>query len=124
MTGIRLSLHKNFKRTFVGNAIYVASQRGQLVVLSKLGTPEMVGQFALALAICAPVIMFANLQLRSVQAIDARHEYTFADSLKLRLMATTAVAYLVIIGIVVLSVHQRETALAILFIAMSKCLKR
>jgi len=120
MPGMRLSLRKNFTWTFAGNAIYAASQWGQLVVLAKLGSPETVGQFALALAICAPVIMFANLQLRSVQATDARHEYTFADYLGLRLM-TTAAAYLVIIAIVVLSGYQRETAVAILFIGISKC---
>ena len=71
MPGVRLSLRKNFTWTFAGNAIYAASQWGQLVVLAKLGTPETVGQIALALAICAPVIMFANLQLRSVQATIA-----------------------------------------------------
>ena len=120
MPGVRLSLRKNFTWTFAGNAIYAASQWGQLVVLAKLGSPETVGQFALALAICAPVIMFANLQLRSVQATDARHEYAFADYLGLRLM-TTAAAYLVIISIVVLSGYQRETALAILCIGISKC---
>ncbi len=119
MPGARLSLRKNFTWTFAGNGVYAASQWGQLVLLAKLGSPETVGQFALALAICAPVIMFANLQLRSVQATDARHEYAFADYLGLRLMTTVA-AYVVIIGIVMLSGYQQETALAILLIGLSK----
>ncbi len=104
----------------MGNAIYAASQWGQLVVLAKLGSPETVGQFALALAVCAPVIMFANLQLRSVQATDARSEHKFADYFGLRLM-TTGSAYLVIVAIVILSDYQQQTSIVILLIGLSKC---
>jgi len=39
--------------------------------LAKLGNASMVGQYALALAIAAPVFMLTNLQLRAVQATDA-----------------------------------------------------
>jgi len=59
-----------------------------LVTLAKLGGPEMVGQFALGLAIAAPVFMFTNLQLRSVLATDARGEYGFAAYLGLRLSSS------------------------------------
>ncbi|MGI8856402.1 MAG: hypothetical protein ACR2JW_11675, partial [Thermomicrobiales bacterium] len=51
------SLRANFSWTFVGNVVYAACQWGMLVVLAKLGSPEVVGQFALGLAITAPVIM-------------------------------------------------------------------
>ncbi len=115
----RLSLRRNFTWTFAGNMVYAASQWGVLVVLAKLGSPEVVGQFALGLAVCAPVILFANLQLRSVQATDARREYTFADYLGLRLMTTLA-AYLGIIAIVLLSGYRQETALVILLIGLAK----
>jgi O-antigen/teichoic acid export membrane protein len=114
-----LSLRANFSWTFVGNVIYAASLWGILVVLAKLGTPEMVGQYALALAVTAPIIMFSNLQLRGVQATDARQEYQFGDYLGLRLL-TTLLAYSVIIGIVLLSDYGRETSLVILFIGLSK----
>jgi O-antigen/teichoic acid export membrane protein len=114
-----LSLRKNFTWTFAGNAVYAASQWGILVLLAKLSSPEMVGQFALGLAITAPVILFANLQLRSVQATDARHEYRFADYLGLRLL-TTLLAYGVIVGIVVLSGYRGETALVVMLIGLAK----
>lgn len=114
-----LSLRKNFSWTFAGNVVYAASQWGILVVMAKLGTPEMVGQFALGLAVTAPVIMFANLQLRAVQATDARREYQFADYLGLRLI-TTLLAYLVIVGITLISGYGPDTTLVILFIGLAK----
>ena len=59
-----------------------------LSVLAKAGNAATVGQFALGLAIAAPVFMFSNLQLRAVQATDARSEYEFADYFTLRVMAS------------------------------------
>jgi hypothetical protein len=50
-----LSLRRNFAWTVLGNVTYAACQWGMLVALAKLGSPEMVGQFALGLAIGAPV---------------------------------------------------------------------
>lgn len=114
-----LSLRKNFSWTFVGNVVYAACQWGILVVLAKLGTPEMVGQFALGLAITAPVMMFSMLQLRGVQATDAKREYQFGDYLALRLI-TTALALAVIAGIVAVSGYKRETALVILIVGAMK----
>lgn len=114
-----LSLRLNFSWTFVGNIIYAACQWGMLVVLAKLGSPEIVGQFALGLAVTAPVIMFSNLQLRGVQATDARQEYAFGDYLGLRL-ATTLLALLVVAGIVVVSGYRQETALVVLVVGLSK----
>jgi O-antigen/teichoic acid export membrane protein len=115
----RLSLRANFSWTFAGNVVYAGCQWGMLVVLAKLGPPEMVGQFALGLAITAPVIMFTNLQLRGVQATDARQEYLFGDYLGLRLI-TTALALLVIAGIVLASGYRWETALVILAVGIAK----
>ncbi len=92
-----LSLKTNFSWTLAGNVIYAGCQWGMLVILAKLGSPEMVGRFALGLAITAPVIMFTNLQLRSIQATDARGEYLFGNYFGLRLFAT-AIALLIIGG--------------------------
>jgi len=93
-----LTLRRNFSWTFTGNLIYAACQWGMLVVLAKLGSPEMVGQFTLGLAVTAPVIMFTNLQLRGIQATDAKGDYVFSDYLGLRLIGT-GLALLIIAGI-------------------------
>jgi O-antigen/teichoic acid export membrane protein len=84
------SLRTNFKWTFAGSFIYALCQWGMLSVLAKAGSASIVGQFALGLAISAPVFMFANLQLRAVQATDVRREYRFADYFTLRILTTTA----------------------------------
>ena len=92
------SLRLNVSWTFAGNVFYAACQWGMLVVLAKLGSPEMVGRFALALAVTAPVFMFTNLQLRAVQATDRSHQFAFADYLGLRILST-ALALAVIVGL-------------------------
>ncbi|MDQ6832896.1 MAG: oligosaccharide flippase family protein [Chloroflexota bacterium] len=114
-----LSLRANFSWTFVGNVVYAACQWAMLVVLAKLGSPEVVGQFALGLAITAPVIMLTNLQLRGVQVTDARHEYAFGDYLGLRL-AVTPLALLIIVGITLASGYGGRTALVILLVGLAK----
>lgn len=107
-----LSLRLNFSWMLVGNVAYAGCQWAMLSVLAKLGTPAMVGQYVLALAITTPVMAFCMLQLRAVQATDARDEYEFGDYLALRL-ATTALALVAIAGIGVVSGYRRETALVI-----------
>ena len=114
-----LTLRRNFSWTFTGNLIYAASQWGMLVVLAKLGSPEMVGQFTLGLAVTAPVIMFTNLQLRGIQATDAKGNYVFSDYLGLRLIGT-GLSLLIIAGITLKAGYRRETSLVILAIALAK----
>ncbi|MFP3869169.1 MAG: oligosaccharide flippase family protein [Desulfobacteraceae bacterium] len=114
-----LSLKKNFSWTLAGNVVYAGCQWGMLVVLAKLGTPEMVGQFALGLAITAPIFMFSNLQLRAVQATDARREYLFGHYLGLRLI-TTIFAFVLITVITFFSKYHWETTMVILAVGLAK----
>ena len=83
-------LRVSFSWTLAGNVVYAATQFGVLSVLAKLGSAAVVGQYALALAIAAPVFMFTNLQLRGVQATDARQEFGFPDYFTLRTLSTVA----------------------------------
>lgn len=118
----RLSLRANFVWTFAGNSIYAACQWGMLVALAKLGSTEMVGQFALALAVTAPILMFTNLQLRTVQATDARQEYAFSDYLGLRL-AMTGLALLAIAAVTLALGYRLETAMVVLAMGLAKCIE-
>jgi O-antigen/teichoic acid export membrane protein len=90
-----VSLRRNFSWMVLGEVVYAACQWGMLVVLAKLGTPALVGQFALGLAVTAPVVMFTNLQLRALQATDPTPGGNFAPYFTLRLLAS-AVAVLVV----------------------------
>ncbi|BAY07117.1 oligosaccharide flippase family protein [Calothrix sp. NIES-2098] len=114
-----LTLRRNFSWTFVGNAVYAACQWGMLMVLAKLGSPEMVGQFTLGLAITAPVFMFTNLDLRHVQATDAKSQYLFSDYLGLRIVSTL-LALVVIVGITFKAGYNWETSLAIFLVGLAK----
>lgn len=115
----RLSLRANFSWTFVGNVVYAACQWGMLMALAKLGSPEMVGVFALGLAITAPVFMLSNLHLRTIQATDARQQYQFRDYLGVRL-ATTTLALLAIAGIVLAIGYPWQTSLTIFAVGCAK----
>src|SRR5262249_22019140 len=87
-----------------------------IAILAKLGTPEMVGQFALGLAIAQPTMLLAQLHLRAVQATDAGHEFQFEDYLALRLLTTLA-AVIAIGGIAAFGGFQTQTALVIVVTA-------
>jgi O-antigen/teichoic acid export membrane protein len=93
-----------------------------ITVLAKLGPVGGVGEFALGLAIASPVIMFTNLQLRSVQAIDVRNEYQFADYLGLRLVTTT-LAFTIIVGVALWGGYSWERAWVIMVIGIAKSLE-
>lgn len=114
-----LTLRHNFSWTFIGNAVYAACQWGMVILIAKLGRPEMVGQFTLGFAITAPVLLFTNLHLRCVQATDTRKQYVFADYLGLRLIGT-CLALLVILGITLAAGYHSETSLVILIIGIAK----
>jgi len=115
-----ISLRLNFAWTFMGNAVYAGSQWAMLVVLTKLGSPQIVGQFALGLAIAAPVMMFSNLSLRTVLLTDSQGDLRFGNYLALRLV-TTALALLIIAGIGFGARYRMETALVVVAVGLAKC---
>lgn len=85
----RPSLFADFSWMLVGNAVYAGGQFATLMLLAKLLRPEMVGQYALGLAVVYPVMMFANLQLRAVITSDLREQTHFGYYLGLRLLTTS-----------------------------------
>lgn len=102
--------------------MYAATQFGTLSALAKLGSPAVVGQYALALAISAPIFMFTNLQLRGVQATDARNEYQFADYFTLRCLSTI-LGILTVSLIVAFAHYDRTTSLVILLVTAAKAIE-
>lgn len=109
----------NFLWMMLANGVYALCQWGMLIVLAKLGSPEIVGQFALGIAITAPVIMITNMQLRGVQATDAKKEYYLADYVAVRL-ASTAVAFLVILTILYLGNFSPEVFCVTVILTLAK----
>ena len=81
-----------------GSLAYASGQWLQLIILAQMGGPAAVGLYAFALALTAPVMVFASLCLRFMQASDARASYTFREYLSLR-RATTLAAVGTIVAI-------------------------
>ena len=114
-----LPLRENFAWTLAGNAIYAACQWGILVTIAKFGTPAMLGQFALGLALAAPVFMLTSLQLRAVLVTDSRDQYRLGHYLAPRLLGT-AVGLLVIAVFLLASRFHGSTAIVVLLVALAK----
>ena len=107
-----LSIRRNFAAVFAGNAVFAAAQWATLSLVARLGGTEMLGQYALAVAIVSPVALFAHLNLRAVLATDVARLHPFGDYLAVR-MGTTALGLTVILGLALLSGHAWPMGLAI-----------
>lgn len=94
-------LLKDFGWVFSGNVVYAASQWLIVLVLSKLGSPEKLGEYALGIAVVTPILVAANLQIRALVASDIQDQYSFRHYLKFR--AVTLVAAMAIVVIFVLT---------------------
>ena len=81
-----LSLKVNFVWTFLSNGLVAVCQLGLLTLLLREAGDATTGQYILALAISAPVFMFAGLDLRTLQATDSHSEVRFIEYLSLRLI--------------------------------------
>jgi O-antigen/teichoic acid export membrane protein len=114
----RTSLCVDFSWTFVGNAVYAAGQFATLMILTKLVRPELVGQYALGLALVYPVMMLTNMQLRSVMNSSARDRAQFGSYLSLRLLATS-VAFVTIFGITQLLRYDRQLTEVVLIVGIA-----
>ncbi len=112
-------LRITFAWTLGGNIIYAGCQWGMISVLAKLGSTTAVGQFALALAITAPIFMFTNLALRSVEATDARCEFDFGHYFTLR-MTSTALAVIAILAAVTFLKYDKKVSAVIILIGLAK----
>jgi O-antigen/teichoic acid export membrane protein len=117
-----VSLRTNFAWTLAGNAVYAVCQWGMLVSIAKLGSPAMVGQFALGLAMSAPVFMLTGLQLRTVLATDARNEYRLGHYIAQRLLGTAA-GLILILTFTLLSHFRRDTAVVVGLVGVAKAVE-
>ena len=57
-------------------------------MIAKLGDREMLGQYALAVAVASPLVMFSHLNLRAVLATDVKRQHELGDYAAVRLVAS------------------------------------
>jgi len=118
----RGSLRASFSWTFLGNAVYSACQWGVIILLAKLTSPELVGQYALGLAVVMPIMSFSGLLLRQVIVSDVREEHNFREYVGFRIL-TTAVALLLIVAVSRLLRYDAPTTWLILLIGASQAVE-
>jgi O-antigen/teichoic acid export membrane protein len=113
------SIGETFTWTLVGNAVYSGGQWATLVLLAKLTRPEVVGQYALGLAIVLPVLTLTSLQLRCVVTTDVQEQIHFGDYLCFRLLST-GLALAIIFAIALLSGFRWQLRVAILMVGLAQ----
>jgi O-antigen/teichoic acid export membrane protein len=116
------SLGENFTWTLVGNAVYSGGQWATLVLLAKLTRPELVGQYALGMAIALPVLMLTSLQLRWVVTTDVRERIHFGDYLGFRLLST-GLALGIIFAIALTSAYRWQLRVVILMVGLAQAIE-
>lgn len=90
-----------------------------VVVLAKLASPAMVGQYALALGITVPIMLLSNLNLRAVQSTDVIEEHPFSHYVQLR-FGTTVLALVACLIAAAVASSSHTTFLVIGFVALAK----
>lgn len=114
-----LSTSANFRWALTGNLTYAGCQFLMSTALAKLGSKTVLGQFSLGLAIAAPVMNLAMLQLRSVQVTDVNEEYAFADYFGARII-WTILGFLVIVVGGIIGSTDRVTLWVVILVGLMK----
>jgi O-antigen/teichoic acid export membrane protein len=113
-----LSLQRNAAWAFLGEAVFAACHWGGFVVLGRLGGPEVLGRYALALAVVLPMMLFGGMQMRQLQAVDAAQRYAFADYFAVRLSS------IVCTGVVILAIallgYAWQTGVCIILVGLAR----
>ncbi len=100
--GFRQRLHHGVVWAAGSQGATMLAQAGIVILLAKLGSASVLGRYALALSIVAPVTLLTRLQLRGLVTTDAQAEYRFGEYLTLQLV-TNGVAFagvLIVLAIV------------------------
>ncbi len=113
--GRSAGLVNSFSWVLGGNVLYALGQWAMLAVLVRLGGASMAGEFAFALALAGPLILFANMQLREMQAVDVTVRYPVETYLRLRLYTSAAA----VLTAVILAVAARTSAGLAVVLAVS-----
>lgn len=82
-------LLSDFTWTLLGNGIFAACQWGIIIILAKLATAEVVGQYSFSQGILTPVLMLAAFNLRVAVASDLKNEFTNREYVGFRLLTLT-----------------------------------
>ena len=120
MSGLVRRLGVGMSMSLLGQIAYAAAQWLALVMLARWTPALAVGQYALALAVCGPVILFTNLQLSNLQSTESRDTFSFEHYFGLRVVLTLA-ALAAIIGAAIALRFDAATVRIVAILALGKC---
>ncbi len=112
------SIRRNVAWMVAAKGIHAVTRWSVVAAMAKLGSSEMVGQYVLGVIISLPVFGLMDLQLRAVQATDAREEHPFGLFLALRLI-TTALA-VAVVAVIALMGHPVATATVLIMVGLHR----
>lgn len=78
------SLRRGAIAVLLGNGVFNACRIGVIVLLAKFAGESVLGEFNYAMALSAPIVIFAALELRSVFVADPHDQIPFGAYLALR----------------------------------------
>jgi len=113
-----LSVRQNALWNTIGTLIYCATNWGMSIALAKLGTPSVVGEYALGIAVAMPVFMFSQLNLRNVLVTDVKGEFGYDEYFRTRLALST-LAITIVAGLALFGKHTVEVAFVIFLAGLS-----
>jgi O-antigen/teichoic acid export membrane protein len=113
---------RNFLWALAGNLLSGATSWGTFIVLAKVSSPELVGQYSLGLAVVLPLGFLTDLHLRATLGTDTQQQFPFGDYLRLRL--TTCAVLLLAVAVALLAAeYSPEVRLVILASGVAKAVE-
>lgn len=113
------NLRRQVSWTLPANLIYGVCNLLLIVTLNRLGSKVVAGKFGLAMAISAPIFMFANLRFSTILATDVRSNTKLSDYFSVR-----CVLLVICWGLTIPFVIGNPTlAILVLVIATSKAIE-
>lgn len=97
--------------SLAGEGVHALGQFATLVILARLGSAQVLGQYTLGLAIATPMILLTNLHLRPAYVID-HGRWRYDQYLTLR-MLTVPLALLLTIAVALLGGYGGRTVLMV-----------
>jgi len=117
-----VSLKADIGSTVVSRGIYVASQWLLMVVVARYAGADQLGEFAYALAVCGPVIILAQLNMRAFMATDASQQFGFASYFSTQVV-TQLVAMVLIVLIAVKTLSAGGPILLVILVGLYKAIE-
>ena len=110
---------KNSYLAITGNLAYVIAQWLMIVLLAKFGSVSMVGLFAYALSVTAPIFQFSNMQLRSILTSDVCNVYLFRHYFILRVFLSS-LSCLIVSAFVICTGEKYQVIFVVMIMAFVK----